>query len=115
MNLDEDHISDFDGMTKDCNVPWILSNPTIGPREFALLKQDGMGPGAEAVATWLARPMGTIAAAQPDFGHVQIRWYYPFFIPGAKNKTNDLSLAVIVVMLLIKPSGLFGSQKVERV
>jgi hypothetical protein len=24
------------------------------------------------------------------------RWYYPFFIPGAENKTNDLSLSVIV-------------------
>lgn len=96
MNLDEDHISDFSGMTKDCTVPWILSNPTIGPREFAVLKKDGMGPGAEAVAAWLARLKGPIAGAQPDFGAVQIRWYYGFFVHGAVNKTNDLSLAVVV-------------------
>ena len=95
MNLDEDHISDFDGMTKDCTVPWILSNPTIGPREFALLKKDGMGSGAKAVAAWLARPKGPFVGAQPDFGQVQIRWYYGFFVPGTVNKTNDLSLAVV--------------------
>lgn len=96
MNLDEDHISDFDGMTKDCTVPWILSNPTIGPREFALLKKDGMGSGAEAVAAWLARPKAPLMGVQPDFGPVQIRWYYGFFVPGTVNKTNDLSLAVVV-------------------
>jgi beta-lactamase superfamily II metal-dependent hydrolase len=96
MNLDEDHISDFGGMIKDCTVPWILSNPTIGPREFAILKKDGMGPGAEAVASWLARPKGPIAGVEPDFGPVQIRWYYGFFVPGAVNKTNHLSLAVVV-------------------
>ena len=27
---------------------------------------------------------------------MQIRWYYGFFVPGAVNKTNDLSLAVVV-------------------
>ena len=35
--------------------------------------------------------MGNLASAR-----CKIRWYYPFFIPGAENKTNDLSLAVIV-------------------
>jgi beta-lactamase superfamily II metal-dependent hydrolase len=95
MNLDEDHISDFKGMAEDCTVPWILTNPTIGAREFALLKQDGMGRGAKALAAWLSRPRGVPGVAQPDFGAVQIRWYYPFYIPGAVNKTNDLSLVVV--------------------
>jgi len=96
MNLDEDHISDFSGVNKNCTVPWILSNPTIGPREFALLKKGGMGPGAEAVAAWLARPKGPNIGAEPDFGPVQIRWYYGFYVPGNVNTTNNLSLAVVV-------------------
>jgi hypothetical protein len=80
---------------QDCSVLWILSNPTVGPREFATLKKDGVGPGAEAVAAWLAQPKNPLPGPQPDFGAVQIRWYYPFFVPRAENKTNDLSLAVI--------------------
>jgi beta-lactamase superfamily II metal-dependent hydrolase len=96
MNLDEDHLSDFKDVMQDCTVPWILSNPTVGSREFALLKKDSMGPGSQAVAAWLAQPKSSLAGLQPDFGDVQIRWYYPFFISGAANKTNDLSLAVIV-------------------
>jgi beta-lactamase superfamily II metal-dependent hydrolase len=95
MNLDEDHLSDYKNVMQDCTVPWILSNPTVGPREFAALKKGGMGSGAEAVAAWLAQPKSPLPGPQPDFGAVQIRWYYPFFIPGAENKTNDLSLAVI--------------------
>jgi hypothetical protein len=95
MNLDEDHLSDFKNVMQDCTVAWILSNPTVGPREFAVLKKGGMGPGAEAVAAWLVQPKNPLPGPQPDFGGVQIRWYYPFFIPGAENKTNDLSLAVI--------------------
>jgi beta-lactamase superfamily II metal-dependent hydrolase len=94
MNLDEDHLSDFKGMIEDCNVPWILTNPTIGAREFAILKQDGMGSGAKALAAWLARPRG-LPGTHPDFGPVQIRWYYGFFTPGAVNKTNDQSVAVV--------------------
>jgi hypothetical protein len=35
MTLDEDHLSDFKNVMQDCTVPWILSNPTVGPREFA--------------------------------------------------------------------------------
>jgi beta-lactamase superfamily II metal-dependent hydrolase len=91
MNLDEDHLRDFRNMMHDCTVPWVLSNPTIGSREFAALKKDG----AQAVAAWLAQPKNPLPGPQLDFGDVQIRWYYPFFVPGAENKTNDLSLAVI--------------------
>jgi beta-lactamase superfamily II metal-dependent hydrolase len=96
MNLDEDHLSDFKNVMQNCTVPWILSNPTVGPREFAVLKKSGMGPGAQAVATWLVQPKNLLPGPYPDFGNVQIRWYYPFFVLGAENKTNDLSLAVIV-------------------
>lgn len=95
LNLDEDHLRDFKGMIEDCNVPWVLTNPTIGAREFAALKQDGMGPGAKAFAAWLARPKG-LPGGQPDFGAVQIRWYSWSFVLGVVNKTNDLSLAVVV-------------------
>jgi beta-lactamase superfamily II metal-dependent hydrolase len=96
MNLDEDHLSDFKNVMQECTVPWILSNPTVGPREFSVLKKNGMGPVAQAVAAWLAQPKSPLPGSQPDLGDVQIRWYYPFFIPGAENKTNNLSLAVIV-------------------
>lgn len=56
LNLDEDHVSDFEAVMWNCTVPSILSNPTIGPNEFAALKKDGMGSGAKAVAAWLGRP-----------------------------------------------------------
>jgi hypothetical protein len=95
MNLDKDHLSDFKNVMQDCTVPWILSNPTVGPREFAVIKKDGVGPGAQAVAAWLAQTKNPLPGPQPGFGDVQICWYYPFFVPGAENKTNDLSLAVI--------------------
>lgn len=95
LNLDEDHISDFEAVTRNCTVPWILSNPTIGQNEFAVLKKGGMGSGARAVATWLARPKATVLEAQPDFMPVQIRWYYGFYTPSVPNTTNDLSLAVV--------------------
>lgn len=36
MNLDEDHLRDFKNVMQDCTIPWILSNPTVGSREFAL-------------------------------------------------------------------------------
>jgi beta-lactamase superfamily II metal-dependent hydrolase len=96
LNLDEDHISDFKTIMENCTVPWVLSNPTIGSREFAILKRDGMGRGAKAVAAWLAAPKGMPCVTQPDFGNVQIRYYWNFFVPGFTNKTNDLSLVVIV-------------------
>jgi beta-lactamase superfamily II metal-dependent hydrolase len=95
LNLDEDHVSDFESVTRNCTVPWILSNPTIGPNEFAVLKMDGMGSGARAVARWLTRPNGAALAAEPDFMPVQIRWYYGFYSLGAPNTTNDLSLVVV--------------------
>src|SRR5216684_5208113 len=95
LNLDEDHVSDFESVMRNCTVPWILSNPTIGPNEFAVLKKDGMGSGARAVAGWLARPKGTALGAEPDFMPVQIRWYYGFYVPGAPNTTNNLSLVVV--------------------
>src|SRR5580704_18150106 len=36
LNLDEDHVRDFDSVMRNCTVPWVLSNPTIGPSEFAV-------------------------------------------------------------------------------
>jgi hypothetical protein len=54
-----------------------------------------MGPGAQAVAALLAQLKNPFARPQLDFGDIQIRSYYPFFVLGAENKTNDLSLAVI--------------------
>jgi len=95
LNLDEDHVSDFESVMRNCTVPWVLSNPTIGPSQFAVLKKGGMGSGARAVAGWLARPKGPTLGVEPDFMPVQIRWYYGFYVPGAPNTTNDLSLVVI--------------------
>jgi hypothetical protein len=86
MNLDEDHLRDFKNVMQDCTVPWILSNPTVGPREFATLKKDGMGPGAEAVAAWLAQPKNPLPGPQPDFGAVQIRWYLSVLCPRGREQ-----------------------------
>ena len=96
LNLDEDHLSDFQGMIEDCKVSWLLTNPTIGAREFADLKSDRMGSGAKAFARWLNAPKGMTGALQPDFGLVAIKWYYLRYSPCEVNTTNDLSLVVIV-------------------
>jgi beta-lactamase superfamily II metal-dependent hydrolase len=96
LNLDEDHFSDFKAMMEDCKVSWLLSNPTIGAREFAVLKSAGMGSGAKAFATWLNVPKGISGAVLPDFGPVAIKWYYNRYLPGEANTTNDLSLVVFV-------------------
>src|SRR5262245_13508133 len=96
LNLDEDHLSDFRGMMEDCKVSWLLNNPTIGAREFAALKSDGMGSGAKAFARWLNAPKGIAGAVQPDFGPVAIKWYYLRYLWGEADTTNDLSLVVIV-------------------
>jgi hypothetical protein len=54
-----------------------------------------MGAGAKSVAKWLARPKQPIFVAEPDMAPVQIRWYYGFYVPGAPNTTNNLSLVVV--------------------
>lgn len=99
-NLDEDHLNDFDFVIQHCTIPWIISSPTIGAREFALLKKDGMGSGAKAFANWLARPRVANALyplpPQPDFGPVAVRWYWNPYVPGYLDTTNDLSVVVVV-------------------
>ncbi len=88
-----------------CTVPWILSNPTVGSREFALLKKDGMGAGAKAFASWLGRPVPHALfrqPPQPDFGPLSIRWYWNPYQPGLIDTTNNLSLVVIVQYGLFK-------------
>ena len=79
-----------------CKVSWVLSNPTIGTREFAVLKSAGMGFGAKAFASWLNAPKGMSGAVAPDFGPVTITWYYNRYLAGQANTTNDLSLVVFV-------------------
>ena len=105
-NLDEDHLADFGFLTENCTFPWIASNPTIGPNEFARLKEDGMGAGAHAFARWLGRPRPANAflsqPPQPDFGRVAIRRYWNPYVPGLIDTTNNLSLVVIVQYGLFK-------------
>jgi beta-lactamase superfamily II metal-dependent hydrolase len=95
-NLDEDHVSDFDFMLKNSRVGQILSNATVGARELRHLKRDGMGAGARAVATWMANPFKNPPAPFPDFGPLQIRCYYNPFVPRVCDKTNDLSLVIVI-------------------
>jgi beta-lactamase superfamily II metal-dependent hydrolase len=97
LNVDEDHLSDFKSVTGECNVGRILSNPTIGPREFTVLKKEGMRSGARAFADWLAAPKWAPTALPPlDFGFVAGRWYSNSYDLSGSNNTNDLSLVVIV-------------------
>lgn len=99
-NLDEDHLSDFEFLRQHCTIPWIASNPTVGIQQFRLLKKDGMGPGSRAFANWLAtpRPPNSFQPTlpQPDWGPVQVRWYWNPYQPGFIDSTNDLSVVVIV-------------------
>jgi beta-lactamase superfamily II metal-dependent hydrolase len=93
-NLDEDHICSFDSMLKSTRIAQILSNPSIGALELSLLKKDGMGAGALAVANWLANP----GPPEPlhDFGPTKIRWHYNSFVTGVANETNELSLVLFI-------------------
>jgi beta-lactamase superfamily II metal-dependent hydrolase len=99
-NLDEDHLADFGFMIEHCTIPWIASYPSVGAREFALLKRDGMGSGAKAFANWIARPKQINVLypppVQPNFGPVRIQWYWNPYAPGRFDTTNNLSLAVFV-------------------
>ena len=96
-NLDEDHLRNFGPVLKQCPVDWVMTNPTIGPREFLKLKKDGLGPGAKAYADWLNCPShSTILGTPlpPDFGPVSIRWYWIPYSAGMT--TNNLSLVIVV-------------------
>jgi beta-lactamase superfamily II metal-dependent hydrolase len=105
-NLDEDHLSDFAFMMQHCTIPWIASNPTVGIHQFRLLKKDGMGPGARAFANWLTtlRPPNPFQqkSLQPDFGTVQVHWYWNAYQPSLIDTTNDLSVVVVVQYGLFK-------------
>jgi beta-lactamase superfamily II metal-dependent hydrolase len=105
-NLDEDHLADFGFLTQNCTFPWIATNPSVGPREFTRLKENGVGAGAQAFARWLSRPALANASRprspQPDFGPVEIRWYWNPYQPGLIDTTNNLSLVVIVQYGLFK-------------
>jgi len=53
--------------------------------------------GFSGAASKLLHPnSAAVARKAPDFGPIQIRWYSWSFVPGVVNKTNDLSLAVVV-------------------
>jgi hypothetical protein len=58
-------------------------------------KKDGIGPGPTALARFLAGPKGSTKPS-PDFGPLDIRYYWCPYTPGVVDKTNDLSLVVLV-------------------
>jgi beta-lactamase superfamily II metal-dependent hydrolase len=95
LNLDEDHIRDFGSMMERCNVRSVLTNPTIGAKEFQKLKSSGMGPGASAYLEWLNAPRGPVALQALDWGGIV---WQAFWNPhgGPCENTNDLSLALFV-------------------
>jgi beta-lactamase superfamily II metal-dependent hydrolase len=95
LNLDEDHFRDFGPVIKHCRVRSVLSNPTIGPREFQMLKKEGMGPGARAYLEWLKLPRVVIPAGALDFGGLHYEAFWNHF-GGPCETTNDLSLAFFV-------------------
>lgn len=91
-NLDEDHLSNFDLLNRFVTIGGILSNPTVGALQLALLKTGGLGVGTSAFARWLGMPKST--APFPDFGGLQFKWYYNCWPFGAG--TNDLSMVLFV-------------------
>ena len=95
LNLDEDHLADFGGVLKDCGVKTVITNLSIGVREFIAMKNAGMGPGAKAYLEWLSAPKMFGVAPSIDLGPVQVRVYSNVYGPELK-KSNDLSLAVII-------------------
>lgn len=96
LNLDEDHICNFGFMLTGTKIGHILSNPTVGVDELRSIKKDGMGPGAQAFASWMTHPFKAAPMPVPDFGPVRIWWYYNRFVRGMVNETNNLSLVLFV-------------------
>ena len=95
MNLDEDHLSNFELLSRYVGVGQILSNPTIGAGELLQLKKDGMQLGTRAVYRWMLNPFKRVAPAL-DLGGVQVRCYFNPFIPLVSSETNNLSLVLII-------------------
>jgi beta-lactamase superfamily II metal-dependent hydrolase len=95
MNLDEDHIRDFGSVLKECPVRSVLTNPTIGPREFQTLKKQGMGPGAQAVLQWMSTPKAVVPPESVDWGGVLWNAFWNLY-GGTCETTNDLSLALFI-------------------
>lgn len=93
MNLDEDHVSNFDLVLKHVRVPQILSNPTVGASELRALKPDGMRRGVAAVFNWMNNPYKGPSLPAPDFSPARIWWY---FNPYAHNSSDSNNLSLIL-------------------
>jgi beta-lactamase superfamily II metal-dependent hydrolase len=95
LNLDEDHIGDFEGMLQDCGASTIITNMSIDATAFAKLKNAGMGPGAKAYQKWRSLPMTYGISLSINFGQVQHRVYRNMYGSDCVT-TNDLSLAIVL-------------------
>lgn len=98
-NLDEDHLEDFEGMLKYVQVGGILTNPSIGAAQLRTLKTDGFGSGTKAFLDVLASQSRSEPSAFPDFGELDIWWFwsnYDAYSALSFHDTNNLSLVISI-------------------
>ena len=93
-HYDEDHVSDFDNLQKNCNIKFINKNHSIDPAVLLSLKNSTqkMGDGIEAVYNWMQLPPPYMSF--PVFRDVVIEYYYNYY--GTFTDTNNLSLVTFV-------------------
>ena len=90
-NFDEDHVSDFVDLRKNCKIKLIHKNHSVSPAALKDLKDGiaGMGVGIRAVYDWMNSPPGTGVPA--DLEEVEAVFYYNEY--GTFDDTNNLSVA----------------------
>jgi hypothetical protein len=96
MNLDEDHLSNFESLKECVRIGQLLSNPTLNSNDIRRLKTGGIGPGVRSYLGWLADPDNQIISLSPDFGSMRVWGYYNPYMPGVMDATNDLSLLLFI-------------------
>jgi beta-lactamase superfamily II metal-dependent hydrolase len=94
-NYDEDHVSGFRSFAANgVEVEWIKRNPSVSPSAIRSLKsEDGMGPGIDALATWLDAGVPPSEGRQPhQFPGVQMEPFFNHY--PAFDDENNLSLVL---------------------
>jgi len=96
-NFDEDHLSDFEDLRKNCPMVGIHKNPTVGSSQLMTMKTLlGMGNGTKAMYDFLR-----LSETQPGgiynptyLGDIEIAEFWNSY--GTFYETNDLSLVTFV-------------------
>lgn len=96
LNLDEDHVSDFPNLFKNCSIRSLITNPSISDTALLSMKQAGMGVGVESVYNSIKQNgPGFLGDCYTPLGG--IHWHIFWNRYGLDfTDTNNLSLAAFI-------------------